>query len=182
MLSLILILGLLKFPEKMVAFFQKLSKGLKVIINIGLVVGTVIYLLGIETPYLTPVTEGMMVVVNITLALLGSLPFAKLLQVILAKPLSAVGKKLRIEDSACVGILVGLVSAVPVFIMMNDMDHRSRIVLSTFLIDGMAILGAHLAYAAANAPQVTGALLVCKAVAAVVGIVIACLYTRNIRE
>ena len=176
-LSALLIVGLIKIPNKMTVFFQKLAAGLKIVINVGLVVGAVTYLLGIETEYLTSITEGMTVVVNITLALLGSLPFAKLLQVILNKPLKALGKKLKIQDSACVGILVGMVSAVPVYTMMDDMDSRSRIVVSTFLIDGMAILGAHLAYTAANAPEMTGPLLVCKISASLVGLIIAFIYT-----
>ena len=178
-LSMILIIGLLRFPQKMIRFFQALSKGLKVVINLGLVAGSIVYLLGIKTPYMTSITEGMTVVVNITLALLGSLPFAKLLQVLLKKPLAAWGRKMGISDTACAGILVGLVSAVPVFTMMDDMDQRSRIVLSTFLIDGMAILGAHLAFTATNAPQVTGALLACKLAASIVGVMIACIYTKK---
>lgn len=58
----------------------------------------------------------MVVVVNITLALLGSLPFAKLLQLVLNKPLKVIGTKLRIQDSACAGILIGMVSAVGLII------------------------------------------------------------------
>lgn len=177
--SALLILGLLKIPGKMVSFFQKLSKGLKVLINIGLVVASILYLIGVETPYVMPITEGMTVVVNITLALLGSLPFAKLLQVLLSKPLKALGKLLRIQESACVGILVGLVSAIPVYTLMDTMDRRSRIVVSTFLIDGMAILGAHLAYTASNAPLMTAPLLACKVSASVVGIIVALCYTRK---
>lgn len=177
-----LILGLVKIPQKMVAFFQKLSKGLKVVINFGLVIAAICYLLGVETPYLYPITEGMNVVVNITLALLGSLPFAKLLQVILSKPLRVLGKKLGIQEEACIGFLIGLVSAIPVYTMMNEMDRRSRIVVSTFLIDAMAILGAHLAYTASNAPEMTGPLLVCKICAGLLGTGIALIYTRNMRE
>ena len=178
--SLLLILGLIRFPQKMIAFFQQLSKGLKFLARAGLVVGSITYLLGIETEYIAPITEGMTVVVNITLALLGSLPFAKLLQLVLNRPLASMGKRLRVSDTACAGILIGMVSAVPVYTMMNDMDHRSRIILSTFLIDGMAILGAHLAYTAANSPDMTGALLACKVSASVVGIVIAGIYTKKL--
>lgn len=176
-LSIILIIGLITIPQKMIRFFQKLARGLKIVINIGLVIGAVTYLLGINTPYLTSITEAMIVVVNITLALIGSLPFAKLLQVVLNKPLKVIGKKIKIQDCACAGILIGLVSAMPVYTMMNDMDHRSRIIVSTFLIDGMAILGAHLAYTSANEPNMTGPLLICKISATVVGLVIAFIYT-----
>lgn len=178
-LSFILIMGLLRIPEKMISFFQKLSKDLNILISFGLVVAAVCYLLAIETPYLYPITDGMLVVVNITLALLGSLPFAKLLQVVLKRPLKAVGRKLHIQESACVAMLIGLVSAVPVYTMMDGMDSKSRIVVSTFLIDGMAILGAHLAYTAANAPEMTAAMLVCKLSASLVGLVIAFLFGRT---
>ena len=181
-LSIILIIGLIRIPQKMIGFFQKLARGLKLLINIGLVTGAVTYLLGIETSYLIPITEAMVVVVNITLALLGSLPFAKLLQLVLNKPLKIIGTKLRIQDSACAGILIGMVSAVPVYTMMEDMNKRSRIIVSTFLIDGMAILGAHLAYTAANNPAMTGPLLVCKLSASLIGLIIAFIYTRNSSE
>ena len=181
-LSIILIIGLIRIPQKMISFFQKLAYGLKILINIGLVIGAVTYLLGIETPYLIPITEAMVVVVNITLALLGSLPFAKLLQLVLNKPLKLIGTRLRIQDSACAGILIGMVSAVPVYTMMENMNKRSRIIVSTFLIDGMAILGAHLAYTAANNPAMTASLLVCKLSASLVGLIIAFIYTGNSPE
>lgn len=176
-LSVVLIVGLIKIPNVMIGFFQKLSKGLKFLIKIGLVIAAVVYLLGIETPYIISIYDGMIVVVNITLALLGSLPFAKLLQLILDKPLKYLGKKLKLQDSACAGILIGMVSAIPVYTMMDTMDRRSRIVVSTFLIDGMAILGAHLAYTVSNAPTMTGPMLVCKIAASIVGIGIAFIYT-----
>ena len=75
-----------------------------------------------------------------------------------------------------------MVSAVPVYTMMEDMNKRSRIIVSTFLIDGMAILGAHLAYTAANNPAMTASLLVCKLSASLVGLIIAFIYTRNSPE
>lgn len=76
-------------------------------------VGVIIGLIAMPVGFLT---GGMVVVVNITLALLGSLPFAKLLQLVLNKPLKVIGTRLRIQDSACAGILIGMVSAVGLII------------------------------------------------------------------
>lgn len=177
--SAILIFGLIKIPDKMVAFFQVFAKGLKILINIGLVIASVLYLLDVKTSLMYPITDGMTTVVNITLAMIGSLPFAKLLQDVLKKPLSALGRVLKLQDSACVGFMIGMVSSVPVFTMLDDMDRRSRIVVSAFLIDSAAIMGAHLAYASANSPHMVAALLVCKAVAGIAGIIIGCIYAKQ---
>lgn len=174
--SVLLIVGLLKIPDQMIAFFQKVTGGLKCLIKFGLVAAAVCYLLGIETEYISPITDGMNTVVNITIVLLGSLPFARLLQILLKKPLEILGKKIGLQEHACVAFMIALVSSVPVFVMLEEMDRKNRIVVTAFVIDAAAILGAHLAYTAANAPTMTGPLLVCKCFAGVAGVIVALFY------
>ena len=177
--SLLLILGLIKLPDKMVRFFQIFAEGLKYLIRFGLVIAAVFYLLDFNTQYLYSITDGMGIVVNITLVLLGSLPFASILQKLLAKPLKALGKTFHIQEKGCLALLIALVSSVPVFTMLDDMDRRSCIVVSAFTIDAAAILGAHLAYTAANDSFMTGPLLVCKAFAGIVAVIIALVYSNK---
>ena len=180
-LSLFLIIGLWKFPNVLVRFFMTFAKGLKILMTIGLIIAVVLYLLGIETEYITPITQGMNVVVGITLTLMGSLPIAKLLIAILSKPMAIVGKGIGISKEACGAILIGLVSAVPVYTMLDDMDKKSRIVVSAFLINGMAILGAHFGYAATNAPDMVGPMLTCKIIGAV-GTVLITLFCKSFKK
>ena len=53
------------------------------------------------------------------------------------------------------------------------------IVVSAFTIDAAAILGAHLAYTAANDSFMTGPLLICKAFAGIVAVIIALVYSNK---
>ncbi|MEE1304144.1 MAG: ethanolamine utilization protein EutH [Agathobacter sp.] len=177
--SLLLIFGLIRIPNKIVRGFQLFANGLKYVIRFGLVIAAVFYLFDFKTQYLYSITEGMSIVVNITLVLLGSLPFATILQNILGKPLKALGKTIHIQEKGCVALLIALVSSVPVFTMLDKMDRRSCIVVSAFTIDAAAILGAHLAYTAANEASMTGPLLCCKAVAGIVAVIIALVYSKK---
>ena len=177
--SLLMIVGLIRFPGKMIAGFQKFTAGLQFVIRLGMVVAVVLYLFGIETEYITPITEGMSTVVNITIVMMGSLPLAKLLQTLLRKPLNALGGRAGLDETACTALLLALVSSVPVFAMLDRMDRRGRVVVSAFTIDCAAILGAHLAYTAANAPEMSAALLACKLTAGILGVVLALIFTRN---
>ena len=110
------------------------TKILKIILTVGLMIGAVKMLTGASfLPGLMPLSEAMQVVVSVCVFMLGSLPLTLLLQRILKKPLSAVGRKLGMNEVSMAALLIGFVTAMPVFAMAKDMDPKGRLVNLSFL-------------------------------------------------
>ena len=64
---------------------------------------------------------------SIGIVLLGSLPTAELLQRVLKKPLSFIGRKTGMNDSSAAGLLMGIVSPVPAITMMEKWTSAERL-------------------------------------------------------
>ena len=78
-------------------------------------------------PDLAPLEDAMAVVSSIGIVLLGSLPTAELLQRVLKKPLSFIGRKTGMNDSSAAGLLMGIVSPVPAITMMEKWTSAERL-------------------------------------------------------
>ena len=74
---------------------------------------------------LTPLDEALKVVSSIGIVLLGSLPFAEILQRLLKNPLEWIGEKIGLGRNGTAGLLVGIVSALPVIADMKRMNECS---------------------------------------------------------
>ena len=81
----------------------------------------VLYLLELESPFVTPVMEAMQTVSSICVVMLGSLPAALFLQRLLRVPLKKAGRLLRLDEAAVAAILIGTVSVLPALAMLKDM-------------------------------------------------------------
>ena len=170
--ALLLLLGLWKMPERMVKGFCVLAEGLRIVITAGLVLGAMEYLCGFRLlPGMAPIGEAMEVVASIGIVMLGSLPMAELLRRLLGKPFTVLGRKLGMESRSLTGMLIGLVSPLPVFSMYGEMDDRGKIVTGAFLVSGASLLAAHMGFTVATQPEMLPALMggkICGALAAAV--------------
>ena len=174
-------LGLWKYPGPMLKVFQVFTKILKIILTIGLMIGAVKMLTGASfLPGLMPLSEAMQVVVSVCVFMLGSLPLTLLLQRILKKPLSAVGRKLGMNEVSMAALLIGFVTAMPVFAMAKDMDPKGRLVNLSFLFCSTAVFGAHLGFTAEVAPDFLGAVIVSKLIGALFAGVCAILISKRL--
>lgn len=159
-LSLLLLFGLWKIPEKMIRGFGIFAKGIQCIITIGLVLGAVEYMCGKSLiKGLAPLTEAMEVVSSIGIVMLGSLPAAEFLQRILKKPFLMIGKRLGMNSTGMTGLLVGMVSAIPAISMYKDMDEKSKVVNGAFLVSAASMLAAHAGFTLSREPELLGALI-----------------------
>lgn len=170
-LAALLLLGLWKIPEKMIRGFCAFAKGIQWVITAGLVLGAVEYMCGISlVKNLAPLSEAMETVSSIGIVMLGSLPAAEFLRRVLEKPFAYLGRKMGMCPQCLTGMLIGLVSPMPVFSMYRDMDAKGKTAAGAFLVSGTSLLAAHMGFVLAAEPEMLPALTggkICGAVAAV---------------
>lgn len=159
-LALLLLLGLWKIPDRMIRGFCIFAKGIRAVITVGLVLGAVDYLCGLNVlKGMTPVMEAMEIVAAIGIVMLGSLPVVEFLKRILQKPFQKLGKCVGINNAGMTGLLVGAVSAIPAISMYQDMDERGKIVNAAFLVSAASMLSAHMGFTLSTEPEFLGALI-----------------------
>lgn len=182
-LALLLIAGLRRIPDKMVKGFVLFGTAVKKVTIFGLMAGAFTYLTHIDViPGLGSLKDAMDTVVSICIVLLGSLPMAFLLQKILKKPFEKLGSKIGVNSTSIAGILIALVTTLPVFTMIKEMNPRGKIVTVAFSVAGGAVFGAHMGFAAGVEPQAVPALIMAKLTAAVLGAGAAVFFTRGLKE
>lgn len=159
-LSLLLLAGLWRIPEKMIRGFCMFAEGIRAVITIGLILAAMEYMCGWNpVKGMAPIEEAMEVVASIGIVMLGSLPTAEFLQRILKKPFTRLGKILGMKPESMTGMLVGAVSAFPVFSMFQDMDEKGKVVNAAFLVSAASLLAAHIGFTMSVEPQMLGPLL-----------------------
>ena len=136
-----------------------------------MVLAAVEYLTGWNPlPGMAPIEEAMEVVASIGVVMLGSLPAAEFLRRVLEKPFAYRGRKMGMCPQCLTGMLIGLVSPMPVFSMYRDMDEKGKTAAGAFLVSGTSLLAAHMGFVLAAEPEMLPALTggkICGAVAAV---------------
>lgn len=169
--AFLLFLGLWKIPDKMVKGFCALAEGIKILLTAGLALGALEYLCGWSIlPGMSSVEEAMSVVGAIGIVMLGALPAAEFLRRLLEKPFTEFGRKTGMDPRSLTGMLIGLVSPLPVFSMYKDMDEKGKVISGAFLVSGASLLAAHTGFTMSAEPERLGALMggkVCGALAAV---------------
>lgn len=183
LLSVLLMIGIAKFPEGTVKGFSVFAGVINVLTTVGLICGAFTYMTGFELiPGLAPIEEAMAVVSSIGVVMLGSLTVAELLQRALRKPLAIVGKKTGMNSAAITGLLMGIVSVTPAVAMIKDMDRRGKIVNSAYLVCAASALAAHMGFAFGVDQTAVIPLLAAKIVGGVAGALIALAFTKNMKN
>lgn len=159
-LSLLLLLGLWRIPERMIRGFELFAGGIRCVITGGLVLGAVEFMCGFNpVKGMAPLEDAMEVVSSIGIVMLGSLPAAEFLKRILKKPFFILGKRIGINPAGMTGLLVGAVSVIPGLALFQDMDERGKVANSAFLVSGASLLAAHIGFTVSTEPELAGALI-----------------------
>lgn len=179
LLAVLLILGLWRLPDKMLRFFQGFVRFLKTLITFGLILGTLCYMLGLKCPWLTPLPDAMQTVSSICIVMLGSLPATLFLQRALKKPLHALGAHIGLDDTAIAAILIGTVSVLPALTMVKDMEPAGKLAVCSWLVSAASLMGAHIAFTAGIAPDMTLSLIIAKLSGAFIALIVSLLLSRH---
>ena len=144
----------------MIKGFCVLANGIRVLVTVGLMLAAVEFLCGWNPiPGMTPIEDAMSVVSSIGVVLLGSLPAAELLRQLLKKPFTLLGERLGIKPLGFIGMLIGLVSPLPVLSMYQDMDEKGKVTIGAFLVSGTSLLAAHMGFVISTEPAMLPALI-----------------------
>lgn len=182
-LCALLILGIAKNPEATARGFQVFAKLIQTLATIGLMLGAVQYMTGLQIlKGLAPLEEAMQIVCSIAIVMLGSMPLAELIKRILKAPCAWIGKYTGLNDVSTTGILIGMVSVVPALAMIPRMDKRGKVVNGAFVVCGASAFAAHLGFTVSTQPEMVPALLAAKLLGGFLGVAIALLATRKDRD
>lgn len=179
-LSLCLILGIWKKPDAMVRGFLIFAGAIRTLSTIGLIIGAVGYMTGFSLfTDMTPLEDAMKIVSSIGIVMLGSLPVAELLQRLLRRPMTWVGRMTGMNTASITGLLIGSVSVVPAIAMIPEMDERGKVVCSAYLVCAASALAAHLGFTFDAAPELVVPLLLVKFAGGICGALAALVMTQS---
>lgn len=172
--------GLWLIPDKMTTGFLWFGKGLVFVITVGLIIAVFEQVTTVKIMpagwELAPPTDGLETVGAIAMVLLGAFPAVALIVKYAAKPLSAVGKLLGMNDKAAGGMVATLANNIPMFEMFKDMDARGKVLNAAFAVSAAFLLGDHLGFTAGVAREMIFPMISGKFVAGVTAVAVALLF------
>lgn len=146
-LAIVLIIGLIKLPKKIMKGFSYFGRSIHIISTIGLIAIIFETMTGIVLiPGMTSLEEGLKVVGSIIVVLSGAYPMMHFLTNLLKKPLSIIGQKIGIGQMSIIGLLITLTNNIPMLMMMKDMDDRGKIINSAFAVSAAFSFGGQLGF------------------------------------
>ncbi len=173
-------LGLWRWEKAMIRGFAAFGKGVVAVITFGLGVAIVQALTGFAIiDGMVPISEGFQTVGSIAILLAGAFPLVWVLTRIFQKPLLALGKLLRINDTAAAGLLASLANAIATLNMVKDMDGRGKVVNVAFAVSAAFVFGDHLGFTAGFAPEMIPAMIAGKLTAGISAVAVALLLTHS---
>ena len=191
--SAVIIICLAVWPRQTTAVFRVFS----VIINIIAVVG--LGLAMVKDLVLSPLAaggafdldavpffgilgstaEGIGVAGSVGLVLAGALPFVYCLNLWLKRPLAGLSKKFGLTDAGVTGFLLSSANNMAMFATMSKMKEKEKIANTAFAVCAAFIIGDHLAFTAANAPDCIAPMMLAKFISGVIAVIFALLFTRT---
>lgn len=180
-LSILLALGLAYIPKAMIKGALVFGKFIVVVITLGLAAAAFQELTGIILiPGMAPIMDGLEIIGQIGIILLGTFPILTLIVKGLEKPLNAVGQKLGMNATGAAGIVITLANSIPVYKMMKDMDPKGKVINTAWLVPATAALGDHLGFTAGVRPDMITPVVIGKLCAGVLAIVVAILVSKDL--
>ena len=116
---------------------------------------------------------------SIGLVLAGALPFIACLKKLLSKSIKKVSTKGDFSEAGITGYLLTTANNVAMFSTLKDMKDREKIINVAFAVCGAFVIGDHLAFTAANAPDYIAPMMVSKIVSGAIAILLALGFTKQ---
>ena len=173
-LSVFLILGLIYIPEMMIKIALLFGKFIVIVITVGLATAGFQQLTGVVLiPGMAPIEDGLIVVGQIGVILLGTFPILTLFVKYMGKPLSFVGRRCGLDATSAAGIVFTLANSIPVYKMIKNMNPKGKVVNIAWLVPATAALGDHLGFTAGVSPDMITPVVLGKIIAGIFAIILA---------
>ncbi len=170
----IIVLGLWFCPKICVKIFSVFGSIIQIAVVVGLMLGVVNFLSGKEIiPGLASFEESAMICVNISVILAGAFPLMYIISRVFKAPLELLANKMGVGSTASAGFLSIIVTAPPVFELMNDMDKKGIVLTAAFVVPTGCLLGDHLAFTLAFDETYIFPLLAAKFISGVCAVLLA---------
>ncbi len=174
LISAIIVLGLLKFPKVTVKIFSIFGKFITILITAGLALGIFQELTGkVILKNTAPIKESALTVFLICITLAGTFPLIAIISKILKKPLSALGRKLDLDDTSVVGLIATLANSIATMESADRMNRKGRILNLAFAVSAAFVFGDHLAFTLSYNSEHIVAVIVGKLVAGISALIVA---------
>ena len=169
--SVIIAVGLLKFPGTCIKIFGAFAFVIKMIITIGLAIGIVQFLTGIQLiKNMSTLEEGAAICLNSSVVMSGAFPLIYILSKVLVRPLGIVSKRLGINETSALGFLSSLATNITTFGMMEKMDDKGARLNSAFAVSAAFVFAGHMAFTMAFDASYVGPVIVGKLIAGVLAL------------
>ena len=147
LISIIIVIGLIKFRKVTVKIFSIFGKFISILITCGLALGIFQTLTGkVLIKNTAPLMESAATVFTICITLAGTFPLIAIISKLLKKPLSALGKKLDLDDASVVGLIATLANSIATMESADKMNRKGRILNLAFAVSAAFVFGDHLAF------------------------------------
>ena len=147
LISIIIVIGLIKFRKVTVKIFSIFGKFISILITCGLALGIFQTLTGkVFLKNTAPLMESAATVFTICITLAGTFPLIAIISKLLKKPLSALGKKLDLDDASVVGLIATLANSIATMESADKMNRKGRILNLAFAVSAAFVFGDHLAF------------------------------------
>lgn len=172
--------GLWKAEQAVIRGFIVFGKLITAVITVGLAAAIVESLTGFRLiSGMAPISEGFETVGAIAVILAGAFPLVFAVTKVLEKPLTALGKRMGINDTAAAGLIATLANSIATFGMIGDMDERGKVVNIAFAVSAAFVFGDHLGFTAGFAPEMLVSVIVGKLTGGISAVAVALLLTRK---
>ena len=147
LISIVIVIGLIKFRKVTVKIFSIFGKFISILITCGLALGIFQTLTGkVLLKNTAPLMESAATVFTICITLAGTFPLIAIISKLLKKPLSALGKKLDLDDASVVGLIGTLANSIATMESADKMNRKGRILNLAFAVSAAFVFGDHLAF------------------------------------
>ena len=174
LISVIIIIGLLKFQKVTVKVFSVFGKIISILITCGLALGIFQQLTGkVILENTAPIMESAATVFTICITLAGTFPLIAIISKLLKKPLSVLGKKLELDDTSVVGLIATLANSIATMESADRMNRKGRILNLAFAVSAAFVFGDHLAFTLSYNAEHIVPVIIGKLVAGITALVVA---------
>lgn len=183
LISVIIVIGLLKFPKITIRIFSVFGKLISVMITCGLALGIFQTLTGkIILKNTAPLMESAATVFTICITLAGTFPLIAIISRILKKPLSALGRKLELDDTSVVGLIATLANSIATMESADKMNRKGRVLNLAFAVSAAFVFGDHLAFTLSHNGKYIIPVIIGKLTAGITALIVASILVKKIKK
>lgn len=147
LMAVVTCVGLVINLEVCRKIFSLIGSAILILMTIGLGAGVFAYITGIKLiPYMDSLDAAFDTIVGIAIILTGVYPLIALVSRIFKRPLTALGKVLKINDISIIGLISTLANAIPTISLIEKMDSKGITMNIAFIVSAAFVFGDHLAF------------------------------------